>query len=101
MPISAGIATRDITPDKALQLFGYPRTERISTGKHDPLEINALHFRTGSTGVMILSIDLLWRPVGRAVRFVLVEHPTRGRCIVTHIPHLTDLSKSAKNPFVA
>ncbi len=26
--------------------------------------------------------DLLWRPVGRVVRFVLVIHPTRGRCIL-------------------
>jgi len=26
--------------------------------------------------------DLLWRPVGRSVRFVLVIHPTRGRCIL-------------------
>jgi hypothetical protein len=26
--------------------------------------------------------DLLWRPVGRLVRFVLVAHPTRGQCIL-------------------
>ena len=26
--------------------------------------------------------DLLWRPVGRMVRFVLVVHPTRGQCIL-------------------
>lgn len=26
--------------------------------------------------------DLLWRPVGRLVRFVVVIHPTRGRCIL-------------------
>ena len=25
--------------------------------------------------------DLLWRPVGQLVRFVLVKHPTRGRMI--------------------
>jgi len=32
-------------------------------------------------------IDLLWRPVGRLVRFVLVNHPLRGRLILmtTHI----------------
>jgi len=34
------------------------------------------------------TVDLLWRPVGRVVRFVLVEHPTRGRCILM----ATDLS---------
>ena len=26
--------------------------------------------------------DLLWRPVGRKVRFVIVVHPVRGRCIL-------------------
>jgi hypothetical protein len=26
--------------------------------------------------------DLLWRPIGRLVRFVLVDHPTRGRIIL-------------------
>lgn len=26
--------------------------------------------------------DLLWRPAGRLVRFVLVDHPNRGRCIL-------------------
>ena len=32
-----------------------------------------LHFR---------SLDLLWRPVGTLVRFVLVDHPSRGKCIL-------------------
>jgi hypothetical protein len=27
-------------------------------------------------------VDLLWRPVGRMVRFVLVKHPTRGQIIL-------------------
>ncbi|MEO8316134.1 MAG: transposase [Pseudomonadota bacterium] len=26
-------------------------------------------------------LDLIWRPLRRLVRFVLVDHPTRGRCI--------------------
>jgi hypothetical protein len=34
------------------------------------------------------TIDLLWCPVGKVVRFVLVVHPTRGRCILM----TTDLS---------
>lgn len=47
----------------------------------------------GETGVTLryYTIDLLWRPVGQLVRFVLVEHPTRGRLIVMG----TDLSLSA------
>src|SRR6202162_2701031 len=35
--------------------------------------------------------DLLWRPAGRLVRFVIVVHPTRGSCILM----CTDTSLSA------
>lgn len=47
----------------------------------------------GERGVILryYTIDLLWRPVGQLVRFVLVEHPTRGRLIVMG----TDLSLTA------
>lgn len=30
----------------------------------------------------VRTIDLLWRPVGVLVRFVAVNHPTRGRCLL-------------------
>ncbi len=33
------------------------------------------------TTIQYRSVDLLWRPVGRLVRFVLVKHPTRG-CMI-------------------
>ncbi|MFH2003111.1 MAG: transposase [Planctomycetota bacterium] len=38
----------------------------------------------GEQGVTIKyrEVDLLWRPVGRIVRFVLVKHPTRGKIIL-------------------
>jgi len=38
----------------------------------------------GDNGVVIKyrCVDLLWRPVGRLVRFVLVKHPTRGMIIL-------------------
>ncbi len=32
--------------------------------------------------VQYRAVDLLWRPVGRLVRFVLVKHPTRGNLIL-------------------
>jgi hypothetical protein len=37
----------------------------------------------GEKGVMIryLCLNLVWRPIRRLARFVLVEHPTRGRTI--------------------
>jgi DDE superfamily endonuclease len=37
------------------------------------------------------AIDLLWRPIGQPVRFVLVDHPRRGRVILM----ATDLELSA------
>ena len=38
----------------------------------------------GESAVTIryFTIDLLWRPIGQLVRFVLVDHPTRGRVIL-------------------
>ncbi len=38
----------------------------------------------GERGVQlqIRTLDLLWRPVGRVVRFVAVHHPTRGKCLL-------------------
>jgi hypothetical protein len=38
----------------------------------------------GESGVFIKyrCVDLLWRPVGKLVRFVLVKHPTRGMLIL-------------------
>jgi hypothetical protein len=38
--------------------------------------------------IKVRSVDLLWEPAGRLVRFVLVEHPSRGRWILL----CTDLS---------
>ena len=43
-----------------------------------------------NTELRYYSIDLLWRPVGHLVRFVLVDHPLRGRLILM----TTDLSLS-------
>lgn len=38
----------------------------------------------GETNIMIRirSCELLWKPAGRLVRFVLVEHPVRGRLVL-------------------
>lgn len=47
----------------------------------------------GDHGVMIKyrMRDLLWKPAGRMVRFVIVEYPKRGHCLLMS----TDLSLSA------
>lgn len=47
----------------------------------------------GETSVTLryYTIDLLWRPMGQLVRFVLVDHPSRGRVILMS----TDLALTA------
>ncbi len=40
----------------------------------------------------VRSYDLLWRPAARLVRFVLVEHPTRGRLILMSTDLALDVS---------
>jgi len=35
-----------------------------------------------NTTIQYRCVDLLWRPVGQLVRFVLVKHPTRGKLIL-------------------
>ncbi len=42
--------------------------------------------------VRFKSVDLLWKPAGAMVRFVLVDHPTRGRIILLS----TDLTMEAQ-----
>lgn len=47
----------------------------------------------GETGVVIryLQIDLIWKPLRRLVRFVAVDHPARGKCLLMS----TDLTLGA------
>jgi len=37
-------------------------------------------YGTEKTEVDYYALDLLWKPVGRVVRFILVTYPNRGRC---------------------
>ncbi len=71
---------------KKLQLKGlWKRRRDFSTAKSPVYGETRLEIR-------YLSIDLLWRPVGRLVRFVFVEHPTRGKIILmTTLLSLTPL----------
>ena len=39
-------------------------------------------YREKRTQIRFRSVDLIWRPVGILVRFVVVIHPVRGRCIL-------------------
>lgn len=62
----------------------YGEKVRLSSLWDSPLFVTAPSPVYGETFITIryLVQDLVWRPVGRMVRFVLVEHPTRGRLIL-------------------
>lgn len=58
--LEAAFARREITPQKPVQLVGYPHVERISTGVHDPLYASAVVLRNGASAVAVVSFDLIF-----------------------------------------
>jgi hypothetical protein len=65
------------------RLYGRKRRLRDLFGKKAPF-LSAPSPVYGETHLQVRyrTVDLLWRPLGRVVRLVLVEHPTRGRLIL-------------------
>lgn len=57
--LKAGAATVDISPDKGVELAGYPHCPRHNTGVHDPLFASCLYLDDGSTRLVIVAMDLL------------------------------------------
>ena len=64
--LSAGVATRDISPTTPLFLVGYPHVERYSRGINDPLLVTALSLGDGEDGILSIAVDLLFVPHGLA-----------------------------------
>jgi neutral ceramidase len=75
MNIRAGAAVADLGPDRPVPLFGYPHVQRISTGQHDPLLASTLFLDTGTTGLVLMALDLLFLdpPTARALRRTVAE----------------------------
>ncbi len=53
-----------------------------STRRHEFQTAASPVYGESDVRLRYLAIDLLWRPVGRLVRFVFVDHPRRGRLIL-------------------
>ena len=70
MPLIAGAATRDISPQTPMALHGYPHVLRLSTGVHDPLLVSVLMLTHGHSTVVLISLDLLFvdPPTARQIR---------------------------------
>lgn len=55
----AGTARADISPEKGVQLAGYPHCPRENEGIHDPLYASALYLKNGSDEFVLVTLDLL------------------------------------------
>ena len=58
--LKAGIALVDISPDKGVQMAGYPHCPRPNIGIHDPLYCGALHLDNGHDSITLVTFDLLY-----------------------------------------
>ena len=57
--LMAGVATRDISPPRGVELAGYPHHPRHNLGVHDPLYAGCMVLDDGGTPVVLLAMDLL------------------------------------------
>lgn len=73
--LEAGVALRDINPEKGVQLGGYPYFDRANTGVHDPIVAAALFLRTNDAEVLLIATDLfkVQRDQGDYVRQRIAE----------------------------
>ena len=58
--LKAGMAKADITPEKGLELAGYPHYPRNNTGAHDPLYAACMYLENDSEAVAMVTLDLLF-----------------------------------------
>jgi len=76
MPLKAGTAIRDISPQKPMFLVGYPHVERTSTGVHDPLLASALYLSSGKSSALLVALDILFLdpPTARKLRREIAQN---------------------------
>lgn len=58
--LKAGTSIKDISPQKGVQLAGYPHCPRPNTGIHDPLYASCVFLDNGKVSITIVSLDLLY-----------------------------------------
>ena len=58
--LKAGVAIRDISPKKGVELAGYPHCPRNNTGVHDPIYAAVIYLNDGKTDVTFIGMDLLY-----------------------------------------
>lgn len=58
--LRAGVSCVDISPEKGVELGGYPHFPRHNTGVHDPLYAGCIYLDNGETKLAIITLDLLF-----------------------------------------
>lgn len=58
--LKAGTSFIDISPEKGVQLWGYPHAPRHNEGTHDPLYAACLYLNTGRDEMIFITVDLLY-----------------------------------------
>lgn len=58
--LQAGVSLVDISPEKGIQLAGYPHCPRPNKGIHDPLYASSLILDNGEKKIAIVTMDLLY-----------------------------------------
>jgi hypothetical protein len=88
--LHAGSASRDITPQNPLFLFGYPHVPRTSEGVHDPLLTSALYLSDGASSVLFCANDIIFVPADmarRARRRIAAETGVPASAILVSATH--------------
>ena len=60
MSFRAGTYSIDISPDKGIELAGYPHYPRHNTGIHDPLYASCIYLDNGEEKFIAISLDILF-----------------------------------------
>jgi len=58
--IRAGVEITSITPEKGLELAGYPHYPRNNTGAHDPLYATCMYLNDGKEEIAMVTLDILF-----------------------------------------
>ena len=83
--LKAGVSIVDISPEKGIELSGYPHCPRNNLGIHDPLYASCIYLNNGTEDVVIVAMDLLFfgRPYVLEMR-ERIGKPVFFTCTHTH-----------------
>jgi hypothetical protein len=88
--LKAGTSIVDISPEKRVELAGYPHFPRYNTGIHDPLYASCLFLDNGKEKIVVIAMDLLFfsrKYVKKIRNRIQKETPIPGGNIFISVSH--------------